>query len=353
MSRIGTVFVVCLLACLLCLPVMAAEGRIPLHEPTVLAGDGHYVVTRNIVGSGLGPVIEIMAPQVDLDLNGFQLIEPSGTFPVIRIGGPVINIRIHNGTLMGMAGLEAPGGGDKLVVEDVRVTGGMGTAIRVEDTARVVIRRTVIEGSASGGIVIDSPGPHMATIEGNVIRGVGGHGIFFRSGSAGILNNRVNAAGVGIFLASASGSLVSENTVFGAGDTGIFLRDSKGNKLFDNVVRESSSHGIHIDASSLDNLVLNNVATGNGFGLPGGHGLFVEGDRNVAERNVLNGNNGFGLRLAAVALDNTFGRNTARGNLGAAPGPCAGGPSGLFPPNSCNDGFGNDTYGDNLISVPF
>ena len=60
-------------------------------------------------------------------------------------------------------------------------------------------------------------------------------------------------------------------------------------------------------------------------------------------------NAGFGLRFVAGADSNTFGRNMARGNVGGAPGPCAGVDD---PPNYCNDGALNDTYADNLIDGP-
>ena len=124
--------------------------------------------------------------------------------------------------------------------------------------------------------------------------------------------------GASIYLISAIASLVSENTIAASTAQGILVRSTKGAKLFDNVVQGSSSHGIHLDPSAVDTLVLNNVAAGNGFGLPGGHGLFVEGDRNLVERNTLNGNSGYGLFFTGAAATNTFGRNMARGNAAYA-----------------------------------
>ena len=66
----------------------------------------------------------------------------------------------------------------------------------------------------------------------------------------------------------------------------------------------------------------------------------VAGTQNLIERNLLNGNGGFGLQfcIPGDSCNNTFGRNMARGNGGAVIGPCgacAGAPA-LFPPNSCN-----------------
>jgi parallel beta-helix repeat protein len=189
--------------------------------------------------------------------------------------------------------------------------------------------------------------------------------------SLAVLNNRLEEpggggaggafAGFGIVLAQCGGSLVSENTVETCKVDGIFIRNSKGNKLFDNVVRACGGNGISIDAASTDTLILNNVASGNGTaGLAsGGSGLMVAGAQNLIERNLLNTNAGFGLQfcIPAASCSNTFGRNMARGNIGAVIGPCgacAGAPV-LFPPNSCNIpgcAIPNSTFGDNLIPGP-
>jgi parallel beta-helix repeat protein len=86
---------------------------------------------------------------------------------------------------------------------------------------------------------------------------------------------------------------------------------------------------------------LNNVLTMNGQ-----HGLWVQGTRNLVERNTLNGNTGCGLFLMGPM--NTYGRNMARGNGGLGCGPCFA----LFPPESCDAAPGNTSFGDNLIPGP-
>ena len=70
------------LMALMAAPVWSAEGRTPVWtDGTIIGADGRYILTRNIVGVGGTPVIEIAASNVDLDLNGrefaSELIRPN------------------------------------------------------------------------------------------------------------------------------------------------------------------------------------------------------------------------------------------------------------------------------------
>ncbi len=347
-------------AFLISVPTMAAEGRIPVFAPTVIVADGKYIVTRPIAGAGLAPVIDIAFPSanVDLDLNGFTLSQPAAGPAVILISAPVKEVRIHNGTLAGGAnGIEAPGAGRKVIVEDVKVQdcgGPAPGAIHTFDVENVVIRRSVIQDAPSmPGIAADGPGViKTGTIEDNVIRRTAG-GIVVTSASAmAILHNRIEegtpVGGPGIGF-DGGGSLISENTIQSAVGDGIQIRQGKGNKLFDNVVHRSTANGIFLSPGAFDTLVLNNVSTANGI-----DGLHVDGAQNHIDRNVLNSNTDCGLVLTGGAFLNTFGRNTARANAGA--GACGGAACvffvGFFPPDGCDAGGGNTSFGDNLAPGP-
>src|SRR5262249_4293480 len=154
---------------------------------------------------------------------------------------------------------------------------------------------------------------HAGILDGNTVQNPGVNGINFANGNITISNNSIASPGViGILISPGNGCLVSENTVGGAGTEGLVVRGGKGIKLFDTVIRESASNGIHIDPGSIDCLVLNNVSTANGFVLPPGSGLLVEGDQNLVDRNTLNSNNCAGLFFTGLGCGNTFGRNMAR-----------------------------------------
>jgi len=339
---------------------MAAEGRTPVFAPTVIVMDGKYIVTRNIMGSGAAPVVEIAAANVDLDLNGFTLTEPGGGFAVILVSA-FSEVTIRNGTLVsGIMSVDAPVGGRKLILEDVKsqdALGGAPGALHAFGVENVVIRRCVVVGAPGmPGIFVEGPLMKSGTIEKNVIRDSGGGIWAMGVSSLSILENAIEgttpgSATPGIALMGA-GNLIALNTIQEADGPGIDIRTtSQGNKLYNNVVFSSGGHGIAIGPSPLalatgNNLVLDNVVT-----FSGGSGLWVAAEQNKIEGNVLNENAGCGLFfVAATSVGNTFGRNMARGNAGVACGPAICPP--LFWPDSCDGGVANDSYGDNLIPGP-
>lgn len=350
-------------------PALAAEGRIPVFLPgSVLGADGKYIVTRNILNPGPGPAILIAAGNVDLDLNGFLVSNPAASAdPVILIPGSD-HVAITNGRLSGGAsGIDLTGPARDVRIEGVKISdsfGGGPAAIHLLDAERAVIRNVEITDGSGPGILWDGGVVKQGTIADNVIRRTSDGILIINCSSVGILHNRIEEVGppgLGIGLSGCSATLVSENTVERVSGEGIAVFQGKGNKLFDNLVREAGSHGIHLDRGTFDTLVLNNNSSGNGTG-GAGHGLWVEGNRNLIERNVLNSNVGAGMLFftpglpLGVSCANTYGRNTARGNTGAGVPPC-GGAIPLFPPNSCNaavacGALDNNTYGDNLIPGP-
>lgn len=362
------------IVCILPLAVgaaLAAEGRTPVFAPgTFLGADGKYIVTRNLAG-GAGAVITIGAPNVDLDLNGFLLT--GGGAPVIAVMGGVDHVVIRNGILSGgTIGIDVAGPTRKVDIEDVKIHDPSVQGIHLGDVEGAALRRNEITNTPSEGIAWDGPAfVKHGSIESNLLRRTAAAIVVTNNcSSVAILNNRIeepmNAGGAfpgnGIVVAGCGATLISENTIERAAADGIRVVASKGNKLFDNVIRACAGNGINIDPGSNDTLVLNNVASGNGTGaLPtGGSGLMVAGTQNLIERNLLNGNAGFGLQfcIPGGSCNNTFGRNMARGNGGGVVGPCgacAGAPA-LFPPNSCNVGCPaatpNSTFGDNLIPGP-
>jgi parallel beta-helix repeat protein len=268
------------------------------------------------------------------------------------------DVVIHDGTVLnGGENVSVTAPGQRLVLEDLKIGGSNAAAIHLVDSQNFVIRRVTISGSNAEGILVDGPMNKQGAIEKNLVRRTQATAIRVIAGaSVGVVENHVEetapVAGVyGIALDNCESCLIAENTVHATGDSGIFLRGLKSGKVYNNTVGKAGFHGIYIDPLSSDSLVLNNVVSGSGAVTAGGSGLFVDGDRIMIEGNTLNTNSGFGLRLSAGATLITFGRNTARGNTGAAVGPCAAAPA-LFPPNSCNDGAVNTTFGNNLIPGP-
>ena len=348
------------LACLAFAPLAAraAEGRTPVFAPgTVITTGGRYIVTRNLTASAAGPIIDISSPDVDLDLNGMLLDATGSPFPAVRVSAPE-DVHIHGGTVRGgTASIEVSAPSVRIVVEDILAENPNGPGIHITDAESFAVRRAVINNATAQGILIDGGFIKEGSVQDCTIRrGTTGIAVANGIGVALVRNRVVEASsagsGHGIVLQSCSGCLVAENNVQNVDGEGIRALAVVGSKFFENVVQNAGGTGLHLDAGSTSDLVLDNSLNGNGFfGPGGGHGLLIEGKTIFAQGNSLNGNSGFGLRLAGGSQNNTFGRNMARGNVGAAPGPCAAAPP-LFPPNSCNDGATNTTYGDNLIPGP-
>jgi len=367
MSRRIARWIVVGLAVGLAAPILASEGRTPIYTwPTVINNPGRYVVTRNINASGSGSnVIVIQASDVDIDLNGFML-ETDGA-AVIQASG-VSNLAIRNGTLRrGTRGIDVasgiPGLLHKVVIEHVNVIGSQNEGISLVLMSDFAIRWCNVLGTGREGMWIDGMGPAPlvvhGTIEHNRLEGTGGLTVRWGS-SVAIVNNRLEATAVvalppsqgAIVYDYSNGGLIASNTVETvSGGSGIFLGDAKGNKLYNNVVRDAAFHGIDLAGMSDDNLVLDNVAT-----QCSRDGIRVEGSRNQVDRNVMNRNcqlgigQCWGLHLAAVwaGADNTFGRNTARGNGGMA-AMC---PAALpYPPTPdfCNEQPGAGSFNDNYM----
>ena len=107
MRKSGLLFILCASSWL---PAsLAADGAIPIWEPTTINQPGRYVVTRNITHN-VNPVISIDADNVFLDLNGFKIEGDAQIFAadVILVSGDGVT-PARDGTAQGTAGAGAPG----------------------------------------------------------------------------------------------------------------------------------------------------------------------------------------------------------------------------------------------------
>jgi parallel beta-helix repeat protein len=163
--------------------------------------------------------------------------------------------------------------------------------------------------------------------------------------SVGIINNRIerttNSDGItiasGADVAGCVGCVVSGNTIRGAHLSGIWLGSFSTGKIHNNAVTASGNEGIYLNAASVDNLILDNVSGQNGE-----NGMLIDGQRNHVERNVLNMNLAWGLRMDGTL--NTYRGNTAHGNTG---GSCPGTPATT---DLCDaTSGGNNSMGDNFM----
>lgn len=252
---------VCLLfAVFIALPMLAADGRIPIASTGYFIGTpGHYYMTKNLSASTSGSVIYIQANDVDLDLNGFTVENTSTSGSVINVTTNT-RIRIRNGKVNGGAyGVFLTTGGvaDSAVeVDDLIVTGFSSMGVTVGTAAGVgkltaVIRNNVIGTNLAGCFAAISTGNGlMSRIENNTISGC---------------KDSTLANGYGIYLTNSVGALVKNNLLRGT-DRGIVLSSNSSNNVVD------------------DNSITGTAATRPGIA------IFVTSNQNIYSRNRLTGN---------------------------------------------------------------
>ncbi len=118
-----------------------AGGNTPTGPSVIPAGTfasayvintpGSYVLAGNRTTTGSVNVIEITAPDVTLDLNGFAVDQANGSAGGIYIPAPE-NVEIHNGSVLHAAyGIRA-GAGKGVRIVNVRVVGAINTGISVQ-----------------------------------------------------------------------------------------------------------------------------------------------------------------------------------------------------------------------------
>lgn len=336
------------------LPALAAEGAIPIFEPTTITEPGHYVVTRNISSSS--PIITISSSRVDIDLNGFELT--GGTTAPVITGSTVQDVLIRDGSVVaGNPGIYFEISG-QITIENTAVRGSGGIGIHLNGSEYTVRRCTIAAGlqaihavAAFGtpGLiaenVIKECGTSAATTECVLVQG--GYGVTIRDNKFVGLVYGVN----GIRLNSSPASSASGNSFYDLGgdeiQTAILVQSSSGVSVEANIggppiVLEGSTHAIvsdnqvaaiTIDPNSHSNTIRKNTTVG-------GDNLYVEGDRNLVEANVLNDSWGYGLHFTSAAENNVYGGNVARGGAGS-------GCTGTGTTDFCDEGTGNTSNGDN------
>ena len=220
-----------------------------------------------------------------------------------------------------------------------------------------LVRNTVITPGGSGIRVEGAADDAHGSVEGNLVRETGEHGIHLPLGlsSAIVRENQIERSGLnGIHAAPGGALIVENNAVELAGRRGIFVNKTTSCRVSDNVVRGAGTNdpdggdGIYIATESRNCMVRGNTSNENA-----GNGLRVSGDFNHLQDNVTNSNQGAGLWFQGGGVSNTFGGNTARGN-GTPTGNCATQHTcpGLAAPDFCDDASGNRSFKNNLMPGP-
>lgn len=235
---------------------LAADGAIPIWQPTTISHSGKYVVTRNITSNSGEPTLTIAANNVQVDLNGFTL-RHSGQMAVV-VAATVNGIVVENG----------------IIAAD-----GSHEGVRFANVHQFAVRRLLVTKNGYNETGIALTGCEIGTVENNIIDGPfeaslmisGGHGIHVQHN---VFRNTDCEAGAGF---DADNSTFTDNTLQGCSSLGI---SGSGNLIARNNLRATT----------------------------------VGGARNRIEHNTFVNSQGYGLRI--TGSENFYADNFARGNLG-------------------------------------
>jgi parallel beta-helix repeat protein len=344
-----------LLTLLLAVPAAHATARlIPIVGPTTITHSGNYIVAKDLtVAISPTPLITVLAPRVEIDLNGYTITNDD---TLIRATGGT-RLVLHSGALVGKSDT-APvidvDGTTLVIIEDLEISGGL-SGIELRNVDNFEIRRNLLTdiGGDCGpfgcnnahGIFVDAA-HSTGTIEHNTVRDTQSDGIRIDGSTRGTLI--VDNAVIGVASSAirvADGFLVRiERNRLSTGTTGI---DFEGDHA---TIEGNNVAGGFTDAISVEgdnSLIFDNVAIG---ALDYGIVLRGDSDHNHIDRNLVIGNYAAGIAFLGDADENTYGRNTVRDN--GAYSDCTAGTSACDNAEVCDLGTGNHSFGDNIAAGP-
>jgi len=283
---------------------LAAEGRIPVYQPTTISSPGDYILTRDIdVGSSGVSVITITTDGVNLDLNGKTIASDGGTdLILIQYGTPAVRgVTIRNGTITGgfTAVYAHPSGTNRVTLENLNISNTAASGVELQYMRALRISGCTFHATGASAIYAEGiTSAFPAIIEDNIITEAEGSGIRIADLRSAVIRNNV-IDGFGTDGANHHGIYLTGDAAYPPG----------GNLLADNTVRRgaSSNAGIYIDAETHDNILERNNVSANG-----GHGMYVLSNHNRVVECLANDNGVDGLHFTGDY--NLVDRCTASGN---------------------------------------
>jgi len=287
--------------------------------PARLSRPGSYILTGNLtVPATVANAIQITSSHLTLDLNGFHITRASPDFTPAIIAASAVNfVKVVNGHISAMSGVELPGIGNRVEGLQIRgpdpsagsgiVLGDMGVAtdnqVNTIDLAFSVGKSGVIRNNVALTIGHGARAGENSIVAGNILGG-GAAQSSVQVGDGAIVEGNITGGNDGGIQAGRY-CLVKDNTLRNAGDFGIGAGD--GSVITGNRVNHVP-HGPGISATSTC-AISNNAVTDCGEGIVGVNGTLVES-------NAVSGSTGFGLRMQASS---GYALNVLNGNNGTNP----------------------------------
>src|SRR6266498_1840733 len=190
-------------------------------------------------------------------------------------------------------------------------------------SSNVILSGNTVTNTGSHGIYV-TPSSTGVTVSGNQVSGSNGYGIWANTSSGVTIggNTVSDTASYGIHVEDSSGVTVSGNDVSGAGEQaldliryGIKLAGTTSSLVSGNVSHDNSNDGIFLDANTSGARVTGNEAYGNARGYTrAAPGIDVRGYNNTVDPNVSHDNEDSGFQFYTGSHDNLVVDNLAYGN---------------------------------------
>jgi parallel beta-helix repeat protein len=263
--------------------------------PFTINNSGHYYLTGNLIGLPGNHGITINSGNVTIDLGGFTMTGPAGSFSGVFVNNPSPNVTLRNGAIVEWDGIGIDvSNTSNAVLEDIQVLASGGVGIGADFGAKV--SRCTVANSGNSGVVAGSE----SVISDCVLRDNGGQGLV--AGEHSVIA-RVTASGNANGFDLSGYSMVTDCTASQNDGFGIHVGEGS-------VVENCTAHsngGDGIEGSSPGVVIRDSTATENG-----GNGLVI-GVAGVVEASTAQSNTAAGIR---TEFGGVIRGNTARFNHG-------------------------------------
>jgi len=249
-------------------PAAAVDGVIEINQARAMAGgitagdgagfpvsinaSGSYRLTGNLTFEGtITTAIEVSASDVEIDLNGFSIaggvtctLPPTvtcldGEGSAIRVLTNGSRLRVHHGSVSGMANYGISASNAALVLEDVELAHNGGGGVSAGDDS--LITRVNATNNGGTGIVVNSAAEVRDSVA--TLNGAGG----ITSGDGAVIEGNRVMHNVGHGIYAGSGTAVIGNTAYLNTTDGIVAWN--GTTVFDNSAYANAGYGIHFNGA--------------------------------------------------------------------------------------------------------
>lgn len=273
------------------------EPRTPISSlPYTISQPGSYYLTGNLTGVAGQQGISITSPSVTLDLSGFELKGVPGAYNGIYfyVGGRAY---IHGGTVRGWPASGIYGTGEGITISYVNAVDNGQYGILLSNG---VLENCNASRNGSTGIYTSYSVISGCTTSENLGGG------FLLSSSR--LQDCVSAGDTGDGITAYS-STIDGCTVSYSTDDGIVISD--GSQVRNSTATRNGNDGFELLGNAL---AVGNNSYNNGE-FTGSSGFWVQGSRNVIDRNQASAGNYQETGFATDGTGNTFINNTSAGHV--------------------------------------